>query len=666
MSAFPLNHVLKHASLFGFVFWLAFVGVSMAESPESTSKVSYNRHIRPILSDKCFQCHGPDARARKSDLRLDRHGDDGDISGGASVLVAGDVNKSELIKRITHSDVDERMPPAEATRHLTQGEIELLKSWVRQGARYESHWAFVPPTRPRLPAVKNSGWPQNGIDYFVLARLERENMAPMPPADTASIVRRVSLDLIGLPPDSKMIGSVGNDQSYNQLVDELLASLRYGEHWATMWLDASRYADTNGYNNDTPRYNWRYRDWVIQALNRNMPYDQFVIEQLAGDLLPNASVEQQIATGFNRNHNVTSEGGIVDEEYRLEYVADRVHTTATVFMALTIRCARCHDHKFDPITQHEYYQLFAFFNQVPETGYHKERVGNPKPVIKTPDAKQAAEVAAVAQELAQVTQTLAERAKILKMEGLETDDELLRLSELKKTLSEKHKAVEAGIPTAMVMRDMKQARNTFVLQRGAYDQPRDKVEADVPSLLPPLPLGAARNRLGFSQWLLSREHPLTARVIVNRIWAEVFGRGLVTTLEDFGTQGSSPSHPELMDWLAVELIESGWDLHHLLRLMVTSSTYRQAATMTPESMKRDPENGLYARGPRFRLKAEVIRDSALAVSGLLVNKVGGPSVRPYQPSGLWVEVAVTADEYSGGPYVQSHGDDLYRRSLYTW
>lgn len=666
MHAATCHQRRKLASCCASLFWLALVSVSVADLRESTNQVSYNRDIRPVLSDKCFQCHGPDAPARKAELRLDRYGNQGDVSGGESVLVSGDVAASELIRRIATRDVDERMPPSSATRKLTSDEIKLLKRWVRQGAKYESHWAFIPPTRPPLPAVKDISWPRNGIDNFVLARLEQENIAPSPSADHASIVRRASLDLIGLPPTTRAVVGVDNDSSYERFVNDLLVSPRYGEHWATMWLDAARFADTNGYNNDTPRYNWRYRDWVIQAFNRNLRYDRFVTQQIAGDLLPNATLDQQIATGFNRNHNVTSEGGIIDEEYRLEYVADRVHTTATVFMALTVRCARCHDHKFDPISQREYYQLFSFFNQVPETGYHKEHVGNPHPVVKAPTARQSSELAALRKELAGCEQSLAELAQDLSEEQQQTDREFLRLTELQKSLSAKHKTLNDKIPTAMVMRDMQQPRETFMLKRGAYNQPTVQVESNVPAILSPFPLSAERNRLGFAQWLVSPEHPLTARVIVNRLWSEVFGRGLVTTLEDFGTQGAAPSHPQLLDWLAVELMDSGWDLHHILRLMVTSSTYRQAANMTPEFVKRDPDNELLARGPRFRLKAEVIRDSALAVSGLLNDKLGGPSVRPYQPAGLWEEVAVADHSYSGGPFVQSHGEDLYRRSVYTW
>ena len=639
------------------------------QDPQPTGAVRFNRDIRPILADNCFQCHGPDSQARQADLRLDRFESSNGVGGGETVLAGGDADASELIRRITSHDQDERMPPLEAARRLTQPEITLLRRWAEQGARYEPHWAFVAPQRPKLPTVKKNVWPRNAIDYFVLARLEKEQLHPSNPADAAAIARRVSLDLIGLPPRASALERLEQDdatETYEPFVNLLLTSPRYGEHWATMWLDAARYADTNGYNNDTPRYNWKYRDWVIQALNRNLPYDQFVTEQLAGDLLPNATVDQQIATGFNRNHNVTSEGGIVDEEYRLEYVADRVHTTATVFMALTLRCARCHDHKFDPISQQEYYRVFAFFNQVPETGYHKEHVGNPKPVIQVPTAPQARQLATIVGELASCEAALGRLEKVLSEDERNTDANFVRLTKQKEELTKKQKTLTDTIPTAMVMRDLPQMRETYLLQRGAYDRPSDKVHADVPAMLPPIPADAARNRLGLARWLLDPTHPLTARVIINRLWAELFGQGLVTTQEDFGTQGATPSHPELLDWLAVELIESGWNIQYILRLIVTSATYRQSSRVHPELTQRDAQNELLARGPRFRLKAEVIRDSALAVSGLLVHKLGGPSVRPYQPAGLWVEVAVADDSYSGGPYVQSQGDDLYRRSVYTW
>lgn len=637
--------------------------VGLRASEEKESMIGFNRDIRPILSENCFQCHGPDSRSRKGDLRLDRFENEGTTLGAESVIERGDANASELVRRIESTDHDERMPPVSTEISLTKDQIQRIRDWVEQDGAYENHWAFSAPERPNVPSVARSNWPKNPIDNFVLKKLQAADLRPSTRADEASLLRRLSLDLIGLPPESETLATFREGPSsskYETLVEQLLKSPRYGEHWATMWLDAARYADTNGYNNDTPRYNWPYRDWLIKALNDNMPYDQFIIEQLAGDLLPNATQSQQVATGFNRNHNVTSEGGIVDEEYRLEYVADRVHTTSTVFMALTLRCARCHDHKFDPISQKEYYQFFAFFNQVPETGYHKEHVGNPNPVIKLATSEQSRELTNLSVQL----QDLEHRLKDQK--SLRDESERARLVEQKKQLEGRRKKITRQMPTAMVMRDQEISRDTFVLTRGAYDQRAEKVANDVPGVLPDFPKDAERNRLGFAKWLTSRNHPLTARVIVNRLWAEIFGHGLVETLEDFGTQGALPSHPQLLDWMAVELIESGWDVQHVLRLIVSSATYQQSSRTTTGLQQSDPNNRLYARGPRFRMKAEVIRDSALSVSGLLVNKIGGPSVRPYQPSGLWVEVAVADDNYSGGPYVQSQGDDLYRRSLYTW
>jgi len=641
-----------------------FVFAEDAASQEK-DRVLFNRDIRPILADKCFQCHGPDAKVRKADLRLDQLATRSKVDDKDELLVPGDADASELIRRIEHVDVDERMPPADSSRQLTRNQIFRLRRWVDQGAIVETHWAFVAPQRPALPKVRQSDWPRNAIDRFVLARLEQQDLQPSPPADRHRLARRISLDLVGLPPDWSTVEAFAADdspQAYQKFVDQLLKSPRYGEHWATMWLDAARYADTNGYNNDTPRYNWRYRDWVIQALNRNMPYDQFVTEQLAGDLLPDSTVDQQIASSFNRNHNVTSEGGIIDEEYRLEYVADRVHTTSTVFMGLTLRCARCHDHKFDPLSQREYYQFFGFFNQVPETGYHKEHVGNPNPVISAPTAQQSSQLAALDEALARCKQLLEAHPKAER----DDDPQRSRLLEKQAELTRQREQLSKQIPTVMVMRDMPKRRDTFFLKRGAYDQPTDKVDIGVPEVLPPFPPDAPRNRLGLARWMTSRSHPLTARVIVNRLWAELFGQALVATPEDFGTQGAAPSHPELLDWLAVELMESDWNVQHLLRQIVTSSTYQQSSRVSAALHKQNPDNKLLARGPRFRMKAEVLRDAALAVSGLLVDKLGGPSVRPYQPAGLWVEVAVGDDSYSGGPFVQSTGDDLYRRSVYTW
>jgi hypothetical protein len=608
--------------------------------------VSFNRDIRPILSDRCFQCHGPDKNQRKADLRLDVRDEALKLRDGVAAIVPGDSSASALIARIHSEDPDERMPPPEVNKFLSNEEKLLLKHWIEGGAEYEAHWAFLPPVRPEPPVTSKPDWIRNPIDAFILRKLDTGEISPAREASKVTFIRRVTLALTGLPPTPQEVDAFladGSDGAYEAVVDRLLQSGRHGEHMASRWLDAARYSDTNGYNNDTPRYNWRYRDWVIGALNRNLPFDQFLTEQLAGDLLPDATLDQQIATGFNRNHNVTSEGGIIDEEYRLEYVADRVDTTSKVFMAMTVSCARCHDHKFDPISQKEYYQFFAFFNQVPETGYHKEHVGNPNPVVPAPTAEQ--------------------RARIAKLENAIAGTDVVEDRE--RLLTEK-KTIEAAFPTAMVMRDMEKPRDTFLLMRGAYDKPGEKVAPATPGVFSPLPDGAPRNRLSLARWLTHPGHPLTARVAVNQLWSQLFGAGIVTTLEDFGSQGAWPTHPDLLDWLATEFVRLGWDQKALIKTIVMSSAYRQHSGASPELIARDPDNALFARGPRFRLPAEVIRDSALAVSGLLRDRIGGPSVRPYQPPGLWTEVIVADDSYSGGKYVQDTGDGLYRRSVYTW
>jgi hypothetical protein len=552
-------------------------------------------------------------------------------------------------------------PSSAVILRILFGILLTASTFASPDAQSGTHWAWSAPRRPMRPEIRASTWPRGAIDHFVLARLESEGLAPSVEADRQALIRRVTLDLTGLPPTIDEIDAFLADESpdaYRRVVHSLFASPRHAEHMAVAWLDAARYADTNGYNNDTPRYNWRYRDWVIGAFRRNLPYDRFITEQLAGDLLPNASLDQQIATGFNRNHNVTSEGGIIDEEYRLEYVADRVHTASTVFMGLTLRCARCHDHKFDPISQREYYEFFAFFDQIPEKGYHKEHVGNVKPVIQAPTAEQQAALARLDEE---------EKRLAAADEGDERSEvEIEKRKKAKEDLARRRKELTKKIPTAMVMRDAPKRRDTFFLERGAYDRPGAKVEPGVPKLLSSLQEKDPRSRLGVARWLTRASHPLTARVIVNRLWYQIFGNGIVTTLEDFGTQGAKPTHPELLDWLAVELVESEWNLRHVFELIVSSASYRQSSFATEALLEVDPSNQLLARGPRFRMTAEMVRDSALAVSGLLVHRLGGPSVRPYQPRGLWVEVAVRDDSYSGGPYVQDHGPDLYRRSVYTW
>ena len=949
--------------------------------------VDFNRDIRPILSDKCWVCHGPDATAKKIKLRLDSEaGATADLGANLSkrrAIVPGQPDQSELIKRITSDDKYEHMPPASSGKTLTAREIELLRAWVKQGAQWQRHWSFVPPTRPALPKVKNTAWPKNALDYFVLAKLEEKGWQPAPTAERATLLRRVSFDLTGLPPTLPELDAFLNDTSpnaYEKVVDRLLTSPRYGERMAYKWLDAARYADTNGYQVDGVRDAWRWRDWVIEAFNQNKPFDQFTIEQLAGDLLPNPTLDQRIATAFNRNHRINAEGGVVPEEYRVEYVVDRVDTTATVFMGLTLGCARCHNHKYDPFTQREFYQLSAYFNSINEDGHSFDQ-GNSPPVMIAPTREQQQElqryesdIAAAETQIKSLTATHAEaqqrwekkllsktnqqwfpddklivqlaldenskpifnksdRAhheqynqakdeKPIKFEtgfkdgtpryvaaptrqgvafdgklffdggihadyrykttssqygyrerftiaawiypeseqsgsivtkvsdspaekennvpradgyGLyfvngklhfnmvfrwgedalraETENTLplktwqhvavtfdgtkqwedrlhiyvngaeqklkfnqrnffLLFGGAKNTLKigggggpefrfkgaldevrmysrsleaeeikllanadslDKIAALPAGqrtpvqaqklqqafvaqaapdelqqaykrlsllkqqqqyftdtLPTLMVMDEMPTPRPAYLLRRGAYDAPGEQVERAVPASLPTMPTTFPNNRLGFANWLVSPEHPLTARVTVNRFWQMFFGVGLVKTSEDFGSQGELPSHPELLDWLAVEFMNAEssiadwglrnadsnpksnlqnpkWNVKALLKTIVMSATYRQSSKRNPQSEFRipqseDSDNRLYSRGSRYRLSAEMIRDQALFASGLLIAKLGGASVKPYQPAGLYKDMAF------GGMtgYDQAKGEGLWRRSLYTF
>ena len=604
--------------------------------PRHTSRVDFARQIRPLLADTCFTCHGPDSQNRETDLRLDTK--DGAFAelGGYHAIVPGDTEESEMLRRLRSDDPDERMPPPDQVRQLTDEQIALIERWIEEGAPWNEHWAFVPPSRPELPQAKHKDWPRNGIDHFILRRLERESLSPSPEADRESLIRRVTLDLTGLPPTIGEIDAFLADDSpdaYERVVDRLLASPRYGEHMAVSWLDAARYADTDGYQNDRLRYMWPWRDWVIMALNENMPFDQFTIEQLAGDMLPDATLLQQIATGFNRNHRITSEGGSIPEEWIVEYVVDRVDTTATVWLGLTMGCARCHDHKYDPISQREYYQLFAYYNNVPEWGLGPNN-GNSPPFISVPK----------------------EFPDVQGMAAVEPAP-----YKLKTTQTSVVRPQPGGANTVMVMQEMDEPRPTYLLRRGLYNQP-DKSEVlspELPAVLDTIKREFPANRLGFSKWLTDPNHPLTARVTVNRMWQHYFGTGLVKTSENFGTQGEFPSHPQLLDWLATEFIRLKWDMKAMHRLIVTSATYRQSAAASGELLERDPENRLLARAPRLRLPAQVVRDQALFVSGLLVEKIGGQPVKPYMPPKIWSSL-------SGKKYARGKGDDLYRRSLYTY
>jgi hypothetical protein len=608
--------------------------LALAESADTT--IDFQTQILPLLADRCFACHGPDENTREADLRFDRR-DGAIVKRDLPLIVPGEPLKSELYKRLTSKDPDVRMPPADATRKLSAEEVELFRRWIDQGGDWQEHWSLVPVERPAVPDVSNSEWPRNSLDRFVQARLDVEKLEPSPEADRTRLARRVTVALTGIPPTPAEVDAFLADESpgaYDRLVDRLLASHRYGEHFARPWLDAARYADTDGYQNDRTRYMWAWRDWVILALNEGKPFDEFTIEQLAGDLLPDATLFQQVATGFGRNHRINSEGGSIPDEWIVEYVVDRVDTVGTVWLGLSVGCARCHDHKYDPIPQRDYYGLFAYFNNVPEWGLGPNN-GNSPPLITMP----------------------------ANWPNLTPDQNRLitpKPYELVTTQTSVVRPKPGNKDTVMVMHELKERRPTYLLKRGQYDQP-DKSEVLSPSLPDGLNLSEAapKNRLELARWLVDGKNPLTARVTVNRHWQHFFGDGLVRTTENFGTQGETPSHPQLLDWLASELVRTGWDIKQLHRLIVTSATFRQSSVISPKLRRLDPENRLLARGARFRLPAHVIRDQALAASGLLVERIGGPSVKPYAPPGIWRSI-------SNNKYQQGTGPDLYRRSIYTY
>ena len=810
--------------------------------------LSFNRDVRPILSDNCFACHGFDPKTREAGLRLDtREGALAD-NDGVIAIVPGNIKKSALWDRINSSDDDEVMPPPKTHKTLSSAQKKILRIWIEQGAPYEKHWSFVPPAAAAIPKVKNADWPHNPIDHFVLAKLEAKAIKPTPEASKETLIRRVTLDLTGLPPTLPEIEAFLVDTSpdaYDKLVDRLLASPHYGERMAVDWLDAARYADTNGFQVDRDREIWGWRDWVIGAFNRNLPFDQFTIEQLAGDLLPNPTIEQRIATGFNRNNMLNEEGGIDPEEFRAEYAADRAETTAGVWLGLTFNCCRCHDHKYDPLTARDFYSMKAFFNSVPEIGngnYTANIRVNSPPQIKLPAPEIQAEIAKLRAEMLQLEKASAGAAKVPQNQAASTlawttlvptalqaasgakltiqpdgavlasgenptqerytvtaavtlgtisairvealpDDSLpargpgravngnfvmtdvrmalnppsaaarpvgfnaavaafsqeqfpaahaidadqssgwaiqpelgkphaavfaldtpiaiepgstvtltlsfhslhanhqlgrfrlaltdapspaataSQLADQIATLKKKIGELELSIPTTLVMEDMKAPRPTHILMRGAFNSPGERVEPGTPDVLGAMASDLPRNRLGLAKWLVDPKNPLTARVIVNRHWQQVFGYGLVKTSEDFGTQGDLPSHPEMLDWLAQDFVSNGWNVKRLMKMLVTSSAYRQHSGFTPQLLEMDPDNRLLARGSRNRLMGEFIRDQALAISGLLVNKIGGPSVKPYHPPGLYEQVTA-----QGGvnTYVKDKGENLYRRSLYTY
>ena len=666
-------------------------------NPASAGDIDFNRQVRPILSDKCYQCHGPDADARQADLRLDLR------EAALEAIVPGNPAKSELVTRITHSDIDLKMPPIDSPKKLSSREVKILQQWIQEGAEFDSHWSFQSIVKPTVPGVGDSQWAQNEIDHFILRRLVSEGLTPSQEADSKTLLRRISLDLTGLPPTESEYGDFAENPDLEAAIERLMKSPRYGEHMAWRWLDAARYADSDGYESDPLRNMWPWRDWVVDAFNHHMPYDQFIIEQLAGDQLENPSLRQRLATGFNRNHRLNNEGGVDPEEWLIEYVCDRAETTATVFMGLTWQCARCHDHKYDPITSQDYYQLFDFFHQLPEIGNGRGS-NNAPPMIEVSALGDLDEFARVGSELKSLQgelnafgksdafqqalelweKTLADKpeaaaklpGELGKKKVADWNDKLKQearqhflknvyaaaaeLRQKMRPLEKRNAALRATGAKVMVMEDRDERRQSFILERGAFDQPRAKVSANSPSFLMPMDSDLPRNRLGLARWLVDPNHPLTARVAVNRTWERFFGTGLVKTAEDFGSQGEPPSHPELLDYLARRFIESGWNLQELQKLILMSATYRQSSHVTPQQLSRDPENRLLGRGPRYRLPAAVIRDQSLAASGLLVERIGGPPVKPYQPQGLWKEIIKGRVVYK-----RDKGEKLYRRSLYT-
>lgn len=665
-------------------------------SPEAPD---FSRQILPILSDNCFQCHGPDANHREAELRLDVEENAKAPRDSYAIIDPGNSAGSELVYHITTDDELDRMPPVDSRKSLNDAERELLIQWIDSGAEWGQHWAFEALIRPVSPVASEG----NPIDQLVGKVLAAEGMVPSPQADRRSLIRRVSLDLTGLPPSPDQAAKFLADDSaeaYATVVDRLLASPAYGERMAWDWMELARYADTNGYQQDATRTMWPWRDWVVQAFNDNLPFDDFTVWQLAGDLLPEPTETQILATAFLRNHPINGEGGRIPEENRVDYVLDMTETTGTAWLGLTLGCARCHDHKFDPVSQAEYYAFSAYFNQTPIDGSG----GNPKtePILDLSTSAQhermateQAKVGALAAVIDELELTLFPRPEgepaskslqalsfdatvlgpldgsaskrganslrnILKVAAAGEPEYVAALEALIEVVAARE-AVAAEMIKVMVMEDQPERRDTFVLNRGLYNQPAEVVVAGVPASFPALPTGAPQNRLGLAEWIMADENPLTARVVVNRYWQMLFGIGLVKTPEDFGVQGEIPRQADLLDWLASEFRDSGWEVKGLLRTIVMSATYRQSARVTPALRERDPDNRLLTRGPRFRMPAWMIRDQALAASGLLIDRRGGPGVFPYQPPGVWSEASFGKLNYQADT-----GDDLYRRSLYTF
>ncbi len=677
------------------------------------SEVQFNRDVRPIFSDKCFACHGPDGNARQTELRLDNESGAMADLGGFHAIVPGDLDASVLFHRVTTDDPDEQMPPVDEGTQLTPREIEILRRWIEQGATWQPHWSLSPPRRPAVPEVNEASWTRGEIDHFILAKLEQASLTPSQEADRRTLIRRLSFDLLGLPPNYAEVESFINNpdpNAYAELIERLLDSQHYGERMAMYWLDLVRFADTNGIHGDNHREHAPYRDYVIASLNDNKPFDTFTIEQLAGDLLQDPAIEELVASGYNRLNLTTREGGAQPKEYRTKYAADRVRNVSAVWLGATMGCCECHDHKFDPFTMRDFYSLAAFFADIKE-----EAVKEQKPELKVPTREQAAaseqlnhEIAAAQAELAASTPQLLEDQRIweaqqrellasasesteeseavdlppelqsvLRKPEAERDEvELQQVAahyreiapllaaarEQLKTLEAERKRWEASMARVLISVAVEPAE-TRILPRGDWlNESGPVVLPEVPSPLGSLGLSERRaTRLDLAHWLVDHENPVVARVMVNRLWKLFFGQGLVRSLDDFGSQGSWPTHPELLDWLAVEFIESGWDIKHMVRLMVSSAAYRQSSVADSDVLERDPSNELLARQSRYRLDAEMIRDNALSASGLLSRTMGGPSTKPYQPAGYWAHL-----NFPKRVYKPDRGENLYRRGVYTY
>jgi Protein of unknown function (DUF1553)/Protein of unknown function (DUF1549)/Planctomycete cytochrome C len=708
---------------FAMAIGLGTVLASSAASGAGPKAVNYSRDIRPILSNTCYKCHGPDEKQRKAGLRLDtKQGAYARLESGDVAIVPKSSAKSAVWQRLTSTDPEVRMPPADSGKTVTPEQIAIIKQWIDEGAEFHGHWSFLPPQHAAAPAVQHPELARNPIDRFILSRLDEEGLTPSPQADKATLIRRLSLDLTGLPPTLDQVDRFVADNApnaYEKLVDRLLDSPQYGEQMTRYWLDAARYGDSHGMHLDNERSIWPYRDWLIRAFNANKPFDRFTVEQLAGDLLPHHTIDQQVATGFSRCNVTTGEGGAIDEEFYCRYAVDRVATTGTVFLGLTLGCCVCHDHKFDPISQREFYQLFGYFGSLTE----RPMDGNallPPPTLQLGPPKDEQKIAQLKAEIAGLAATIKKQLawfaepevaaliapSLRAWEAASAQDSsglpralrrVLAVAPKKRNARQKQqlrdyymqsvlsgsrkvfeplnqklagdrkqlKIAELTAPSTLVMQDMPKPRDIYILIRGAYDRKGEKVEPNVPAAIGPhLPKEAPRNRLSLANWIVDPRNPLTARVTVNRFWQQYFGTGIVKTAEDFGAQGEWPTHPELLDWLATEFVRSGWDVKRLQRLIVTSATYRQSSHVSSLLAERDPENRLLARGTRFRLDAEGVRDTALAVSGLLVETIGGKSVKPYQPSGLWEAISYTSSNTAH--FVKDKGDALYRRTMYTF